>query len=48
MITDVKIKFNCEKCEDTGIVTKTEWANDDDSYDVEEANRDKWEKLKYD
>lgn len=36
MITDVKIKFNCEKCEDTGIVTKTEWANDDDSYDVED------------
>lgn len=25
----------CKFCEGTGIVTKTEWVGDDDSYDVE-------------
>lgn len=27
--------YNCDKCQDTGIVTKTEWTGTDDSHDVE-------------
>lgn len=28
-------KFDCEICEDTGIISKTEWSGTDDSYEVE-------------
>lgn len=30
-----EVSYNCQICEDTGIVTKTEWSGDDDSYEVE-------------
>lgn len=28
-------KVLCDTCEDTGYVTKTSWAGEDESYDVE-------------
>lgn len=28
-------KIECEECQDTGIITKTEWVGDDQSYDIE-------------
>lgn len=32
---DVFVKYNCYVCEDKGYILKTNWANTDDSYDVE-------------
>ena len=29
------MKYNCEKCKDTGYITKTEWTGEDQSYEVE-------------
>lgn len=28
-------EYDCELCEDTGVITKTEWTGTDDSYEVE-------------
>lgn len=29
------VVYKCERCEDTGITTKTEWSGEDNSYEVE-------------
>ncbi len=33
--SEAEEKFKCEDCQDTGIISKTEWTGTDDSHEVE-------------